>query len=69
MPVSRRSTAGAETSLSATGFAAGRRRAPGPPGRRGLASGFGASTSVFHSPQPAHWPAQRRDSCPHELQK
>src|SRR5262249_19076023 len=55
-------------SPSATGATAAARLRP--PDRRPARSGpaTGSSTSVFHSPQPGHCPAQRGVSCPHAEQ-
>ena len=57
--------AGAETSRSAHRLRGGALRArPSRPPRAGFAGSFGASTSVFHSPQPAHCPDQRERLVP-----
>src|SRR3954464_1834945 len=63
-PVSRRGTAGACTSRRGTarGGATLRRRWPAPAGSAR------ASTSVFHSPQPAHRPDHARAEWPHDWQ-
>ena len=66
IPVLRRSCSAAATSPSATG-ATRRRRVPAPRAARGAAPPAGrrtSSTSVFHSPQPGHCPAQRAVSWP-----
>ena len=67
MPVASRATSGAETSRSGTGRPAGRglRDAPLP----FAGSGRGASTIVFHSPQPPQRPDHVKDSWPQDWQK
>ena len=62
IPVRRRSCSAAATSRSATGFTVARppvREPPEPRPRVAAAVFRTSSTSVFHSPQPGHCPAQR----------
>src|SRR3954451_11739378 len=71
MPVCSRATASARTSRRATGRAAAVRPlppAPPPPARPLAAAGARPSTSVFHAPQPGHWPCQRASAWPHSEQ-
>ena len=62
MPVRSRGIRGASTSASVTGRTA---RPRGAPPRPVAAAATVSSVSVFHSPQPGHWPIQRGESCPH----
>ena len=63
IPVDSRAWRSARTSDSRTGFT-GRPAAARPPRARAGAAARASSASVFHAPQPGHWPCHLADSVP-----